>query len=512
MVRTTELLRTEAELKRSEAEADDAARPVASPADVDAPDESEERSVLILTPDPEIAEMLSAALRGEGHDVKVVADAGEAAGMIRDRRAKGIVADVLPDWGEPVVLRRVLARSTTVGPIPFIALTSRPGFDEAFGSEPGPHEWAVAKPISPALLRAAVRSAFACSPRPRRPEPAPQAEVLEHEDESGTDVDTAPASEPLPAGVAPEESSAASTEDTQGDDRAYEHAVEAVGSIFDSPDSHDVDVMREAQHAAEAIVDSLSQSDRVLFHVLDRGQAFSLANHSANVCALCAKIGEGLQYSDSDRRKLAFVGLVHDLGMSRMPRELLLKEGTLDQAEADLIKTHPEHTREVIRSFGQEFEWAAEIAYQEHERENGTGYPLGIAEAAIHEFAKTVAVADIFEAFSHPRSFRKTFVSNEALQKVIEMRGKFCSARIIKALMDQITMFPLGTYVELNTGEIGTVVGISRKNVLSPAVRIEYASSGVRLSEPRVVNLEETPTIFVLRPLSVEDLPSEQSS
>lgn len=534
MVRTTEFLTTEAEVKSRKDGADGGGSSEQQRPEGEGRDDLEARSVLVLTPDAEIAETLCDALRCEGHHAEVVTDAGDAAMRIRQRRAKGIVGDVLPEWGESIVLRRVLARTAALERMPFIALTSIPEFRDAFDDEPGPHEWAVAKPVSLISFRAAIRAAFPGASEPRA-EPAGDArnvrDVAARERSMSVDVPSPPGPRavqempemPSPAGsedgqdvpssAAPSEGSdetaATSTKDRQGDERVYERALEAVGALFDSPDSLDTGLMREAQRSAEAIVADLALSDDVLVHVLDRGQAFSLTNHSVNVCALCAKIGEGLGYSPSDRHKLAFVGLVHDLGMCRMPRELLLKEGTLDQEEAELIKTHPDHTKEIVLSFGEEFRWAADIVYQEHERENGTGYPQGLAGSAIHDSAKAIAVADIFEAFSHPRSFRKTFVSNEALHKVIEMRGRFCSARIIKALMDQITMFPLGTFVELNTGEVGTVVGVSRRNVLSPAVRIEYGVGGVRLSQPRVVNLENTPTTFVLRPLAVEDLPGD---
>lgn len=497
MVRSVDLLQTEKNVKKAAPRAVEAVE-AAAPAVPIPTEDGTAHPVLVMTPDLSTLRLIGNLLREVGCVAELASDAAEAVVKIRERHPVLVVADVSPTWTEAVVVRRVLRDTTPIRPLPFIVLASRVQFRELFGATPQEHEWAVERPLNPDAFRAAVHAALSkggvggCGGEASR-------------GGAGRQVETAPDSEE-PLGI-DDDGVRTFGEDGNGEPVTYGQAVEAVRAAIRAPDSGEHRLMTDAQGAAKSVAESLTRGERILVHVFDRNQPFDLANHCANVSVLCVKIGQGLSYSSEELEKLAFVGLVHDLGMCRIPTELLMKEGTLDSNEAELIKTHPDHGKEIICSFGEEFEWVSDIVRQEHERENGTGYPLGIVGTEIHEFAKIIAVADIFEAFSHPRAFRKTFVSNEALQKVIDMRGKFCSARIIKALMNQITMFPLGSYVQLNTGEIGTVVGVNRTNVLSPSVRIVYGSDGARLSRPRVVSLNDTPSIFVVRPLAEEDLP-----
>lgn len=453
------------------------------------------RRVLVVTPNATQERSIRETLQNMGLGVAVGYDATEAVVLVRQESPHVIVLDTAPGWPDPIVLRRVLRSNREAAAVPLVVLASRVQFRELFGSTPGSGEWTVSKPVIPGLLAEAVQAALAVTPV------GDGASVEASLPNSGTPPAPEAAREPV------EVQASRLAERTPDDEVVYGRAEAAVQAVLDDPDSDDKGLMQAVHGAAAALVDALRQRDGILFHAMNRNQPFGLASHSVNVAALSVKIGQGLKLSVDDLRKLAFVGLIHDLGMARVPQDLLNKEGTLNPAETLLIKTHPEHTQSVIESFGQEFKWAADIAYQEHERENGTGYPQGLEGGDIHQFAKVIAVADIFEAFSHPRTFRKTFVSNEALQKVIEMRGKFCSPPIIKALMTQLTMFPLGSYVQLNTGEIGSVVGISQRNMLSPSVSILYDSKGVRLEQERVTNLDEQPMLFVLKPLSDEDLP-----
>ena len=117
-------------------------------------------------------------------------------------------------------------------------------------------------------------------------------------------------------------------------------------------------------------------------------------------------------------------------------------------------------------------------------------------------------MADIYEAFSHPRTFRKTFIAYEALQKVIELRGEFFPPKIIKALMNEISIFPLGSYVQLNTGEIGRVVSTNADQLLRPVLLLLYNHDGTRKRQPVRADLTESPLLYVAKPIYDEELPA----
>ena len=118
-----------------------------------------------------------------------------------------------------------------------------------------------------------------------------------------------------------------------------------------------------------------------------------------------------------------------------------------------------------------------------------------------------IGVADVYEACTHSRTYRKTFIPYEALQELIEMRGDQFHPLYIKALMTALTVYPIGSYVQLNTGEIGRVQATSRKNLMRPQVGLIWNARGQRFASAKVVDLAESTFLFVSKPLYEEHLP-----
>ena len=266
--------------------------------------------------------------------------------------------------------------------------------------------------------------------------------------------------------------------------------------------------IEQAHGLADEIVAGLARGNHLLLKAMAHEQSYDLGRHLVNVMIFAVKVGYGLNYTRNELVRLALVGLMHDVGMALVPPDLVNKEGSLAPEEFDTIKQHPERSRELIAGLGPDYHWLANIVCQEHERENGQGYPQGLHGDDINEFAKVVGVADIYEAFSHPRTFRKTFIAYEALQKVIDMRGEFFPPKIIRALMNEISIFPLGSYVQLNTGEIGRVIATDVDQLLRPALMLLYDHEGTRKRQPTRVDLKESPLLYIAKPIYDEELPA----
>ena len=258
------------------------------------------------------------------------------------------------------------------------------------------------------------------------------------------------------------------------------------------------------------LVESMEGSEEMVALALGARMANDLAAHHVNVAILGLTIARQLELPRQDLERYAFLSLVHDLGMARIPESILSAPRRLTREEFQQITEHPAHTRDILRQAGPQFHDIADIAYQQHEREMGQGYPLGLRGEHIDELAKIIGVADVYEACTHARPYRRTFIPYEALQELIEMRGQHFHPRYIKALMNALTVYPLGSYVQLNTGETGRVLATNRMNLMRPIVEVLWNARGERLATPKVVNLAETPFLFVSRPLSEELLPRSQ--
>jgi HD-GYP domain-containing protein (c-di-GMP phosphodiesterase class II) len=139
---------------------------------------------------------------------------------------------------------------------------------------------------------------------------------------------------------------------------------------------------------------------------------------------------------------------------------------------------------------------------QEHEREKGQGYPQGLTGDKIHPYAKIIGLADIFDALTHPRSYRKMLPPFEAVRTIIRIRAEEFSPAIIKVMVEQLSFFPAQSWVQLNSGEIGRVEHINRQSPLRPVVSIRYDSQREALPSPKMVNLEKDEVLYIVKSLS----------
>ncbi|MDD6573369.1 MAG: HD-GYP domain-containing protein, partial [Thermoflexaceae bacterium] len=130
----------------------------------------------------------------------------------------------------------------------------------------------------------------------------------------------------------------------------------------------------------------------------------SVYEHCTNVALISATIGKWLSLSDKDVRNLTLSGLLHDIGKLSLPTALLNKPGKLTPEEFEIIKSHPKKSYEYLRDFPLDIR-IKEACLLHHERCDGSGYPFGIAGNKISIYAKIVAIADVYDAMTSPRSY-----------------------------------------------------------------------------------------------------------
>lgn len=264
--------------------------------------------------------------------------------------------------------------------------------------------------------------------------------------------------------------------------------------------------MARARMVAERIHTSMLQSNLLLNRALEPYKRFEIPTHCANVAIFASKIAMSLDMSLHDTLRVIQAGLVHDLGMARLPEQILFKEGALTDEERTVMQEHPVLGAEIVSALGDEFEWLQRAIRQEHERIDGSGYPEKRAGARIDMVAQILGVADVFEAFSHSRAYRSPFTAFEALERVMEMRGTVFDGKIVDALADEISVFPLDSYVKLSSGAIGRVVATNPDNLMRPTIEVLWNESWKPI-EPRVVSLDDAPDVVIERPLHESEVP-----
>jgi HD domain len=255
---------------------------------------------------------------------------------------------------------------------------------------------------------------------------------------------------------------------------------------------------------ATGIANALKSSDQLLVLAMSGPAGPPLITNLVNVAILATKVGAGLGYHGKELERLTFAGLLHDIGLFAVPQSLITKSGRLTRDERTLIEQHPELGYQAIRKAGQNYDWLAQVVRQAHERWNGQGYPNKLKERQISEFAQIIGVVDVFDALVSPRGYRRRFFPHEAVRELIVAERAAFPREVVKALVEQLSAYPLGTSVRLTTGEVGSVVRVNTRYPLRPIVWIE--GDAARGQEGMQLDLSLAPLVSIIETLEPPDV------
>ncbi len=213
--------------------------------------------------------------------------------------------------------------------------------------------------------------------------------------------------------------------------------------------------------------------------------------HSVNVCVLSLALGRALGLSRDDLGRMGVGALLHDTGKMRIPGAILNKTGKLSAEEFDVIKRHPAHGAEILAKAGGISESSIHVALQHHERRSGSGYPHGVSGIRIEAYAQIVSIMDVYDAMTTDRSYQKAFPAYEAIRRIYEWGKRDFNAAYVERFIQCVGIYPVGTIVQLDTGEIGVVSSINHEKLLRPGVILVWKDASTRYAEPRPADLSE---------------------
>lgn len=256
---------------------------------------------------------------------------------------------------------------------------------------------------------------------------------------------------------------------------------------------------------AAALLARLQAEDGLVAEALEPRQTGpDLARHMTNVAIFAVKIGISVGFPRQKLAAVALAGLVHDVGLAGLPVDLLDRQGGLSGEDRQLLLQHPEAGARIIRATGPDYQWLATVVAQEHEREDGSGYPKGLKSDDIHELAKVVGISDVYEALTHPRSYRRRLNPLDAVKEIIGSERRTFADWVLKGLIRGLSTFPVGSLVRLNTREIGQVRSTNPAFPLRPVVEIVGGPSGEAVADRRAVDLSQHTLLFIVDSYSAE--------
>lgn len=193
-------------------------------------------------------------------------------------------------------------------------------------------------------------------------------------------------------------------------------------------------------------------------------------DHGLNVSIYLLAFGRHLGLPQDQIRLLGTAGLLQDIGKIKLPRELLEKQGKMTAAEYELTKSHVAYSLELIAQSTNTSPQIYDIVAQHHERHNGSGYPGGLKGEQITMYGAMAGIADVYAAVTSMRPYGLPLTSQEALSQLFSWRGTVFNERMVEEFIQTIGVFPVGSLVELNTGEVAAVVAQNRAKRLKPRV------------------------------------------
>ena len=199
-----------------------------------------------------------------------------------------------------------------------------------------------------------------------------------------------------------------------------------------------------------------------------------LLEHSVNLSVLMSLFGNyrGLP---ADVLHQTIVGaLLHDLGKTLTPDEILHKPGRLTPEEFEVMKLHARHSRDILAATEGIGELTVITAAQHHERLDGSGYPEGLKGEDISEYGRMVAITDVYDAITADRVYHQGMTPTQGLKKLLEWSGDHLDPVLVKQFIRCIGLYPVGSMVLLESGRLGVVVETSEADQRLPVVRVMY--------------------------------------
>lgn len=191
--------------------------------------------------------------------------------------------------------------------------------------------------------------------------------------------------------------------------------------------------------------------------------------HSVDVATMSMIIAKKQGLSKDDVYNIGVAGLLHDMGKSKIPLEILNKPGKLDDEEFAVMKQHPVLGYEILKE-KKDFSKPISLAVlQHHEKMNGRGYPMGVAANKIINYAKILSVADVYDALVTERPYKKAFTQRTAVEMIMSMTEEL-DITAMKSFLASVILYPVDSTVQLSNGERARVVKNNESSALRPTV------------------------------------------
>lgn len=261
--------------------------------------------------------------------------------------------------------------------------------------------------------------------------------------------------------------------------------VAAAGGTIDGEEVGDM--------ASSCIDGLISDFDGAMKIVMEKQDNPSYSQHAVNLSMMAMAIAVELGLDSDNVKTVGTAGLVQDLGMSRVPAHIRDANRPLTAIEFLEIQKHPSHTLDILEELNGIPNIVHVIAYQSHERLDGTGYPRGRTGSSIHLFSRILHVADTYIAMTKDRPYRAAMMPYTAIECLLnQAKHQKLEPDVVRSLLHILSLFPIGSYLALSDGSSAQVIRSNGIDYMRPVVLLLQDKNGQKIdpeSDSAVVDL-----------------------
>lgn len=230
-----------------------------------------------------------------------------------------------------------------------------------------------------------------------------------------------------------------------------------------------------------------------------------LLEHSVAVSVYITIFAHYLKMSKQVVQHLSIGAFLHDIGKIKIPDEILNKPGKLTDEEFTIMKTHANHSIDIVKKAPEISKLSLEVVALHHEKLNGEGYPFQIKGKDIHKYGRMIAICDIFDALTANRCYKDGFPHNKAFSILRELaKSNHLDITLVDQFIQCLGVFPIGTLVQLESKRLALVEQRNNDDPISPQVRSFYSVKLNKYLNIQEIDLSET-NDFIIKSVRAEE-------
>lgn len=275
-------------------------------------------------------------------------------------------------------------------------------------------------------------------------------------------------------------------------DKVYSEATELVSNLLNDVKLGKAIDVTPVEGLADEINNSVLNNPNALLCLSQiREKDKYLLEHSVNVGILMGIFSRHLGYKPNEVHQLVTGALLHDIGKVRVPNEILHKPGKLTEEEWEEMRRHVNYGVDVLKKSKGISKIALSICAQHHERLDGGGYPLGLANEKISAYGRLASIVDIYDAVTAKRVYHDGMPPADAMRLLLKLSLDQLDSKLVYQFIRCMSVYPVGSLVELTNGRLGVVREVNQEDSTRPRVKIIFNARHNHHESPKEIDLSK---------------------